>query len=934
MPNRPAPPALRPVVSVPLVLVLARGTTDQDRANNRGRLFEAFVARLLEVYGYDPPTSQSLNVTSDGIELDVVTNQSLTGQPAIAECKAYSANVPAHMLDAFYGKLAVARLQTSETVGMFVALPGLTQPGYEQARTIQAADSKFLLLTAEGVVAKLTEKNVLRQPPPDPTMLLSDLAVVVVEDGVFSAAKQLDRTTRLPEVVRVWGAEEHVPDPVLELLTSSDYAAGLPIRRLVDPLPLSALGAVEEPRVVEVVGGQGDFDYQLPTAPRFFVGRRLLLSQLEGLVVPPVRQGRVVVLNAQSGWGKSSLALRFKAQVESLGGLALILDARTAVGPDFVRVALRNAAIRAQGSGLLTLPDDASFAGLVSALDTLAASSWSQPPQPLVLFFDQFEGVFQDERLTREFRDLALATSELPVPFVVGFAWKTDLLGWTESHPYRLRDEIRDRAAVLTVAPLGPPEITILLGRLEREVGAPLLAELKQRLREYSQGLPWLFKKLASHLLRELGAGKTQEALLSERLNVQALFESDLGQLGPREQAALRAIARRAPVAVSDALELADPSVVQTLVHQRLVVQVGERLDVYWDIFRDFLNTGRVPVEETYILRVTPPQVSRLLSLAIASGGEESVPTAADALGTTEGVVFNAARDLRQLGVFVASPGHVRVAEEIMAAGDKEEAVREHVARVLRRHRAFSLLVTELESQGGEITVAMYAEIVPQAFPAVQAQPKTWAIYTRAFVAWFSYARLISKVGHRVRLGTSAAQTAQTLLGGARLSLRRPHTFPQSPPGPALDIARLLAGIPWQMRRVSRSTIAKSFGDLVALGVAEVDEERNLSLTTPNLVRTDGTIDGELLLALLARVGGGSKILELVESDPEIGNLTLGRVVADALGANWRDGTAAVAGKHFRAWIRAARGERPRRRRVSRRHVVADSLPLFPDEPT
>jgi hypothetical protein len=344
-------------------------------------------------------------------------------------------------------------------------------------------------------------------------VLTSDPAVLVTEHGVYSSVIELDVASRTGARILVWGTSGIVPTPVLELVSSEpDYGNGLEAVDIGggsgDGTRVGAPATPPDPVLATVIGSGDDFEYQLPASPRFFIGRSPLISRLSEVLD---KGNSVLVFNAQSGWGKSSLALRLgKLAEETAGGYALLLDARTASLGSYLPSVLRRAALEGQKRGLLELPPQPSWATLASCLDTLAGATWTPGGRPLVIFFDQFENVFRDAILTREFRDLALGAHEIPGPLIIGFAWKTDLVGWTEGHPYQLRDEIRASAQVLVLEPLGPREVETLLRRLEKKIGQRLLPDLRRRLREYSQGLPWLLKKLAGHLIREIASGVTQ----------------------------------------------------------------------------------------------------------------------------------------------------------------------------------------------------------------------------------------------------------------------------------------------------------------------------------------------------------------------------------------------------------------------------------------
>ncbi|MGW5587105.1 nSTAND1 domain-containing NTPase [Streptomyces sp. NPDC003857] len=682
------------------MLVLAAGDTVAARNNAKGHLFESFVALLLHEYGYEAPTTSDLNVHSDGIEIDIVATNVITHQKAVVECKAYSSNVRAQACTSFLGKLQLARYEGDDNVfGYFFALPRLVAEGEEVARKATAKDKQFRYFNVTDVVDLLKRRGLIVDLPEGGRItgrLFSDPAVIITQYGIYSCAKILDRETQRADSVMMWAADmARVPDPVVELLEGDLYATGLPIRTAQGERTRTTHAAHEDdtlPTIVRVRGSSEDFEYQLPASPEYFVGRGSAVQDLETFV--DQHKGSLV-LNAQSGWGKSSLALQLKRIVEARGGYAIVVDSRTATSARFISEVLRVAAHEAEALGIIELPAECSWASLASSVWTLQRIEWKNFDKPFLVFFDQFENVFQDERMTQEFRDLTLMVRDSDIPILVGFAWKTDLVAWTESHPFRLRDEIRSSSTSISVGPMRAREIDTLLRRLEKKLGTSLSRDLRQRLREYSQGLPWLFKKLSGHIIRELQSRqKSQEQLVSEALNVQSLFDSDLSGLSPVENEALRHIARFAPVSAVEVTERFNSSAIQSLLDSRLVVALAGKLDTYWDTFRDFLNTGRVPIEDSYIVRQSPRAVAELLFAVLAAGGDASVSDLSDELNVSTKVIYNRSREPRLFGLTAYEPNRVKLLDEVLHAADIEAEMRRRVASALRRNRAYSAFRT------------------------------------------------------------------------------------------------------------------------------------------------------------------------------------------------------------------------------------------------
>jgi hypothetical protein len=457
---------------------------------------------------------------------------------------------------------------------------------------------------------------------------------------------------------------------------------------------------------------------------------------------------------------------------------------------------------------------------------------------------------------------------------------------------------------------------------LEKEVHESLVPDLRQRLREYSQGLPWLFKKLAGHLIREVQQGVTQARLVAEALNVQNLFEADLAELQPVEQEALRHVARYAPISVTEVMDRTPAAIVQSLLDRRLIVQVGERLDTYWDIFRDFLNTGRIPIEDSYILRQTPRSVARLLEEVVSDEGDSYVPDVARRWHTSENAIYNLSREVRLLGVVAYEPNHVRLAPEVWGAPDPEEELRHRVGVALRRHRAYSFLVRLWERSPSFVSIGLFAKELPAAFPAVEVTTNTWTAYARAFAMWFSYAGLAVLRGQILTPPAGDEHSDSLLLSGGRMPPRTRGAFPHSPPGPSIKLLREIArsGGKWNFS-AGRST-SRPLRELLILGAIWIARDGTVRIVDQALLDDEYQLKPEELLRLLKMVPGAEAALRVLEENPAAAPMTVGLALAKATGATWAPGTTHSAGKYFRSWARTAGVPV---RRPSRESVKADS---------
>jgi hypothetical protein len=219
-----------------------------------------------------------------------------------------------------------------------------------------------------------------------------------------------------------------------------------------------------------------------------------------------------------------------------------------------LRLAVVSAVKEAVKNGFVSAPPDLEFGGASSLFSTAGmqhvAKELRERERVLCIFFDQFEELLYKVDLVDvfdEMRRICAAVEEAQANLVIGFSWKTDGVIPTEHSAYHMWHSLADRRFEIQLTPFTEPEVVLAINRFAKELGHPLIPQLRRVLQDHCQGFPWLLKKLCVHIL-DMSRDEIEQAdILTSSLNIQALFRKDLENLSSSETACIKQIASDSP---------------------------------------------------------------------------------------------------------------------------------------------------------------------------------------------------------------------------------------------------------------------------------------------------------------------------------------------------------------------------------------------------
>ena len=912
------------------IKILADGNTIKARDNARGKLFENFMAEIFQKIGYE--IDDIPNVNYAGMEIDIEGKLIATNNPLYAECKCYETAITAPKLRDFYGKYMAKWRKNKNCHGLFIALPSINSSakGFYNEYIRNDSEINFKILEEPKVLDLfLRNRNIIKPEefsrlipidlgkPGDCVLLYADKAIfwiqyLIPEGGGFPTkviifdinGNMISEKDTIDYIKRIWPELNDFEILVSEITNHS------PI--------IERLNEIEE--VVEVQGSSSCFEYQFPASPAHFVGRNIILSEItkfsENIVKKNI-SSRSILFEGNSGWGKSSLILACVFLLQKMGHFAIAIDSRSASSSQFIlrvisysfkKILNMNNSIE---KSILFEPISG-FEGAVKNLIALGKELEKQQ-KIIFIFLDQFENLFYLHETLKRIRNVFLRILDAQTNVVIGFSWKSDLIGLTNEFPYKMRDAIAQPSKIVKLKTFSSIETDILLNKLATVIKAPLRKDLKFFLSEFSQGYPWLLKKLCAHVKTQIQRQKSIISIANSLLNIEELFLEDIRGLSAPEIDSLKRIARLAPISIQELGEDYKTNIIQSLVNQRLLVKIGSKYDVYWDIFRDYLNTGRVPVQDNYILRTEVQTILNATKILIDSGKKLNSSQFQKKIKVKEKYFYNIIKDMKLLGIVKVYENNVEFDIELPFDNVTfEYSIRTHLRERLKRNRLIWQVLYQLEAKGS-FEIKDIANILENSCPYISATKNTWKTYARKVAKWIDAADLAlfdSKTGL-----LSHYNLEDTELRERRLSIMKGRGGINYPPiqyKPIENVALRLYDAflnkkGMDLSGISKSTIYKALSVLESFGFI-IRKPKSILLLDDLMEFASNKEERHIIFGKFAlKINSFSKFIEILESNKQkkLNNIELSKLIKDELNPNWKDSTAKFYTKVLLDWARS-----------------------------
>ncbi|MDP3404902.1 MAG: restriction endonuclease [Brevundimonas sp.] len=876
----------------------------------KGRVLERLARRLLE--------TQNFTVTDEvrltGMEVDLIALNNSSSERVFVECKAHRSTISAEVILKLFGQVMMRGYSGGWLISTYAL--GKDAKGLKEEWSLKSPDERRLLTIFEpnSLVDRLVSARLIYDhnliSPIEGALYADEIYLILTEGAEYWAKIILDQSTRLRRSVHLYDASTGArvnERGIIERISATDTTLS-ELTWDVDDRESEVRDAKriknELQSIVPVQVADYWSDYR-PARPADFVGREQLQKDVLALL-DSARENdggaRLFAIKAPSGWGKSSFVLKIASRANATARgkryFVYAVDSRAASSRRFGELSIYSALSHAMDCGFIRKRQDFSVG---SASDILSTATMKEilvelrsSKQVICVVFDQFEELLYKQELAGlfdEIQALCDAVIEAKANIVIGFSWKTDGTIPPEHNAYHLWHGLADRRREFELGPLTDNEVSSAINRFAHELGQPVLPQIRRMLHDHSSGYPWLLKKLCIHIFEQIRSGLDQADVVVRTLKIEELFSKDIERLSAPEYACIKQIASESPADFFKIASIYGDATVNTLLNKRIVIRSGPRLSLYWDIFRDYLLTEKVPyIPTTYIPQANIGTYIDALKY-IHARGVSTYDELAGELGVSGGTADNIVRDLVMVGHVEAN----RKAGTVTCVSTDEAWLLSTLLSFCQSHVIYRALL-EQNGYGEFIDDDEILSVAKGELSRLKLSVNLYNHYSRRMMSWFIATRLARRSGPFYEL-IQPVTSSGTLSDLSRAS-RSGQFVGVAPPEKALAALRFAVS-----NAASKADIESAFGRnafYVLSNLGLVDIQGRPTFKAP--------VDPEELLREVSRDTVHFAIAEEVLSEsPNASGEAVGEAIALELGSRWSLGSKRRIGSALKRWVKWAR---------------------------
>jgi hypothetical protein len=726
---------------------------DMEENTDKGNVLENFSAEFLKTQNYK--VHQQVRLTAS--ELDLLCDHEINNKKIYVECKAHKTPLSADILTKLLGTITLKKYSEGWliTTGPFgkdakgFVDEWRTKPVEEREKLsfygpeqlIKSFIRTSLIIDPKAVKNEIIDR--IRNAIGNWTLMLSSIGtfwvVECLEGGIPIGLLFFDAKTG--DII----SDTVVLNNLSKTDTSLKNLDFLYHEKLSNNI--TRKDNVVDNSVIPVQQGDSWDDYR-PARPEDFVGRIDSQKKLLDFFYSACNNKtstRIFAITGNSGMGKSSFIAKMRDRVRNARYKSkyylYAVDVRAAKHHTYILNSLINCFVEAMEAGFIT-KKDVSITDYVNPFNSdnicHILNELKKKGKGIILVFDQFEELYSRPELFSIFekvKDLSFNATSIQENFIIGFAWKTDSTVYQDHPAYHLWHSLHDQRLEILLSPFSKRDSENVLSIFEKQLSERLPKDLRRQLISHAQGYPWLLKKLCIHIFEQLKEKASISDLIMKNLDIDYLFNRDLQELSQQENACLHLVAQKAPVDISEITEISNVNVVPNLINKRLLIRSGDRLIVYWDIFREYLLTKKVPILPFNYIPFSPSVATFLRSiLELKKDKPINYRDLATTIKVGERTAMNIVSDLFMLKIADGKSDAL-----ILKSGvDTTDII--SVLSYLRKIFGNHIVVQELKAINKDalITQEKLINILKTHNPTAQYNQTTWRLYANKIGNWLS----------------------------------------------------------------------------------------------------------------------------------------------------------------------------------------------------